>query len=659
MRLKNKKTAEKAEQFCMTESNQKPVQSGTSTLRGSTYQGRGNSGRNPNAHRPNSGPGGVGQPSRGNRPFKRGGKSKRPNTSKTKPWLSEPKGVPLVSATPADPSTLRIIPLGGCDGVGRNMTMLEYGGDIIIIDMGLQFPDEDMPGIDYIIPNIAYLRPRTQNIRAVIFTHGHLDHIGAVPHLLADLGNPPLVATPLTMALIKRRLDDHKFPIKRLKGHQVRSVDEKLTLGKFQVEFFATSHTIMDSLGIIVKTPNGTVVHPGDWKFEDSPKLKHPAEYDRLAERLKGQRSIMLLDSTGATKQGHQMAESEIIGTLERLLGQAKGRVIMATFSSMLERINIVLNIAEKLGKRVAFDGFSMKANVAIAKQLGYLKFKPSTIIDVAQVDDYPLNKVIIMCTGAQGEERASLMRITNGDHRFLKLLKTDTVIFSSSVIPGNERTVQHLKDALYRQASDVYHNELMDVHAGGHAMAGDIALMLQLVKPTYVVPTHGNYYMLRENGKTAMRLGWSPDHVLVPDDGQVISFNRDGGKLTEERVPADHVFVDGLGVGDVSHVVLRDRQALASDGMILVVAAVQGSTGKLIGKPEIITRGLVQPTTTESRSLIEQARQLLRQLLQGASRGKGANVNYIKDQIRNELGQFIVTKIDRRPMILPVIIEV
>lgn len=632
----------------MTESNSKPASAGSSSAP-----------RSGGAQRPHGGSRHGDRRGSGSRPPKRGGKSRRPNTSKTKPWLSEPKGVPAVSATPADPSVLRIIPLAGCDGIGRNMTVLEYGGDIIVIDMGLQFPDEDMPGVDYIIPNIAYLRPRAQNIRAVIFTHGHLDHIGAVPHLLGELGNPPLVATPLTMALIKRRLDDHKFPIKKLKGHQVRSVDEKLTLGKFQVEFFATSHTIMDSLGIIVKTPNGTVVHPGDWKFEDSPKLKHPAEYDRLAERLKGQRSIMLLDSTGATKQGHQMAESEIIGTLERLLTQAKGRVIMATFSSMLERINIVLGIAEKLGKRVAFDGFSMKANVAIAKQLGYLKFKPSTVIDVSQVDSYPPGKVIIMCTGAQGEERASLMRIANGDHRFLKLQKTDTVIFSSSVVPGNERTVQRLKDALYRQAGEVYHNELMDVHAGGHAMAGDIALMLQLVKPAYVVPTHGNYYMLKENGKTALRLGWSPDHVLVPDDGQVISFNREGGKLTDERVPADHVFVDGLGVGDVSHVVLRDRQALASDGMVLVVTAVQGRSGKLIGKPEIITRGLVPPTTQPGRTLIEELRQQVRLALQGGERGKGSNVNYLKDKLRNELGQFIVHKIDRRPMILPVIIVV
>jgi ribonuclease J len=489
-----------------------------------------------------------------------------PNTTKTKPWLNEPKPISPELAKPADPNTLRIIPLGGCDGIGRNMTVIEQGNDILIIDMGLQFPEESMPGIDYIIPNISYLRSRAQNIRAVIFTHGHLDHIGAVPHLLEALGNPPLVATPLTMALIKRRLDDFKFPIKKLRGHQVRSVNERLTLGKFQVEFFATSHTIMDSIGVIVKSPFGTVVQPGDWKFEDSPKIKHPVIYDQLAERLKGQRSIMLLDSTGATKQGHQMAESEITDTLDRMLTSAKGRVIMATFSSMLERINLVLQIAEKAGKKVAFDGFSMKANVAIAKQLGYLKFKPTTIIDVAQTQDYPDGKVIIMCTGAQGEERASLMRIANGDHRFIKLQKTDTVIFSSSVIPGNERTVQRLKDALYRQAGEVYHNELMDVHAGGHAMAGDIALMLQLTKPAYVMPTHGNYYMLVENGKTAMRLGWSPDHVLVPDDGQVVSFDQAGGKVTNERVPAEHVFVDGLGVGDVSHIVLRDRQALASN---------------------------------------------------------------------------------------------
>lgn len=579
---------------------------------------------------------------------------------KGRSWLNKGQGGPIAPkpAAPVDPRLLRIIPLAGCECVGRNMTVIEYGGDILIVDMGLQFPEEDMPGVDYIIPNISYLRPRVKQIRGALFTHGHLDHIGAVPHLLGDLGNPPIIATPLTMAMIKRRLDDFKYGVKKLHGHQIKSVNERLTLGKFQIEFFATSHNIMDSIGVLIKVPGWTIIHPGDWKFEDSAQVRHPAAYEQLAARLRGQRTILLSDSTGSTKPGFQLSEQEIIGTLQKIITQAQGRAILATFSSHLERIKLVLEIAEKFGKKVAFDGFSMKSNVAIAKQLGYLKFKPTNVIDISQIHNYPDNKVVIVCTGAQGEERASLMRMANGEHRDIKLKNTDTIIFSSSVVPGNERTVQRLKDVLYRKAGEVYHSELMDVHAGGHALAGDMELLLKILRPTCVVPTHGNHYMLKENAKLAKRLGYKNDYVLVPDDGQVISFNREAGKLTEERVPSDYIFVDGLGVGDVSHIVLRDRQALANDGMMLVIVTVRGRTGQLSAKPEIISRGLVHPTK-ESRGLIEQTRQKIKELLHDADQTAPSNSNYLKDKLRNELGKFIYQKTHRRPMILPVIIEV
>ncbi|MDD4995228.1 MAG: ribonuclease J [Patescibacteria group bacterium] len=549
---------------------------------------------------------------------------------------------------------LKIISLGGLEEVGRNCTLIEYGNDIIMIDLGLQFPEEDMPGIDYIIPNITYLRGKERNIRGVIITHGHYDHIGGIPHLIPRLGNPPIYAMPITNAIIKKRQED--FQNAKLNLHNV-TLQDTLTLGKFRVEFFHVNHNIPDSMGVVITTPVGTIVHTGDWKFDFTPVDNQPIDLGHIA--LVGQRGVLALlsDSTNASQLGSQISEMEIGHNLEQIIQQAPGRLIIGTFASLLARIKQVIECAERLDKKVAIDGYGMKTNVEIAKQMGYIKFNPRTIIDVSQVDHYPPEKIIILCTGAQGEERASLMRIANNEHRFVRIRPGDTIVFSSSVIPGNERTIQRLKDTLARKGAEIIHYQMMDVHAGGHAKADDVKLMVRLVNPKYFIPIEGNHYLLRLNAKVAMSVGMNPKNILIADNGQVMEFTRDNGYLTQTRVPTDYVFVDGLGVGDISQVVLRDRQVLAEDGMVVIIATVDAKTGKLLGNPDIISRGFVY--MKENKQLIEQTRHMVKKLVQDRDPKSAADNDYIKNKIRNEVGQYLFKKTERRPMILPVIIEV
>ncbi len=551
---------------------------------------------------------------------------------------------------------LRIAVLGGLEEVGRNCTMLEYGEDIIIIDMGLQFPEEDMPGIDYIIPNIGYLRGKEKNIKGVIITHAHYDHIGGIPHLIPELGYPPMYGLPLTNAIIKKRQEDYKGT-QPLNIHNL-TLEDKLRLGVFELEFFHLNHNIPDSMGVVVHTPEGTIVHTGDWKFDYQPVSgDKPADLQRIAQI--GSRGVLALlsDSTNASQPGHQMSESEIGTNLDDIIGKAPGRLIIGTFASLLARIKQIIEVAEKYGKIVALDGFSMKSNIEIAKVLGYLKFNPKTLIDLKNINQYPENKTVIICTGAQGEKNASLMRIANGEHRMIKLVAGDTVVFSSSVIPGNERTVQRLKDTLFRKGAEVIHYQMMDVHAGGHAKADDVKLMIRLLSPQYYVPIEGNHFLLHYNARVAESMGYSKDHVFIADNGQVIEFKNGVGTLTKEKLPADYVFVDGLAVSDETNVVLRDRQVLAEDGMVVVIATVDTHTGKLIQNPDIISRGFV--FLKSNKELIEDLRHRVKKMVIDSDPLSWADTNYIRNKIRDYVGQFLYTKTEKRPMVLPVVIEV
>lgn len=553
---------------------------------------------------------------------------------------------------------LRIIPLGGQEEVGRNMTVFEYGQDIVILDMGLQFPEEDMPGIDYIIPDTRYLIGKERNIKAIFLSHGHLDHIGAVPHLLPKLGWPPVYASKLTLSLVRKRLEEAKLA-QYLKAYEIKSITETVTLGSIRVSFFDVAHSIMDALGVVIQTPVINVIHPGDWRYDINPDTGVYNDFSQLAKwNTRTTPSVLMMESLGSTKEGSQLSEIEVMRNIKNIVEKAPGRIIIATFSSMLERVGQIISIADMVGKKVALDGFSMKSNIEIAKKIGYLKFKPQTLIDIKRIHDYPANKVIIVCTGAQGEDRAVLMRIASGDHRHVKIEKSDTIVFSSSVIPGNERSIQRLKDSLYRQGADVIHKEIMDVHGGGHALIEDIKLLIRQVKPKYLIPVYANHYLLREGGKVAMSIGFPPQNILYLDNGSVAEATPLGLKLAPQSVPIEYVFVDGLGVGDISQVVLRDRQILAGDGMVVVVVTVNAKTGDLIGSPDIISRGFVY--MKDNKKMIDETRNKIKQILKGHNSVKSAgNEAYLKDKLRNDIGQFLFTKIQRRPMILPVVIEV
>lgn len=566
-----------------------------------------------------------------------------------------------VNIKPAPRDRLRIAVLGGCEEVGRNCTMLEYNDDIILIDMGLQFPEEDMPGVDYIIPNMSYLRGKERNVRGLVVTHGHYDHIGAIPHTIPQIGNPPIYSLPITNAIIKRRQVD--FKTAPLNINNVK-IGEKIRLGAFTVSLFHLNHNIPDSAGIFVETPVGNICHTGDWKFDFHPVGTEPTDYQEIA--LIGNEGILCLmgDSTNSSVPGHQISEEEIGKTLQHLISEAPGRIIIGTFASLLSRVKQIIEISEKQGKKVALDGYSMKSNVEIAKELGFIDASMKTFISIDEVDNYPPEQIVVVCTGAQGERNAALMRIANDEHRSVRIQPGDTVVFSSSVVPGNERSVQRLKDLLYRKRASVVHYQMMDVHAGGHAKKEDIKLMLSLLKPKYYVPIEGNHFLLRENANVAQSVGWSDENVFVADNGQVMEFTRPRkvgemgeGRLTNDRLPTDYVFVDGLGVGDVSDVVLRDRQVLADDGMVVVIAQVDRKSGKLVGSPDIVSRGFI--FMKENKDLIQQTRSRIKKIIIDHG-GKGtADIDNIKNKLRNDIGQFLFQKTERRPMVLPVVIEV
>ena len=552
---------------------------------------------------------------------------------------------------------LRIIPLGGLEEVGRNMTVFEYGQDIIIVDMGLQFPDEDQPGIDYIIPDITYLKGKEKNIRGVLITHGHYDHIGGIPHIMEKIGNPPIYMTELTRGIVMKRQDDFKDKAP-LNIHTVRKTD-RIRLGSFSVEFFHVNHTIPDAVGLAITTPVGTIIHTGDFKFDHSPISDAPADVAKIA-RLGSENVLALMsDSTDSQTPGYSISESKIAKSMDEIFEHTEGRLIIGTFAALISRIQSVVSAAEKHGRKVAVDGYSMRTNVEIAKTLGYLQTKKNTLIPINKVNEYPDNKVVILCTGAQGESNAVLMRIVNGEHRFVKVHKDDTFIFSSSVIPGNERSVQALMDAIYRKDAKVIHYKMMDVHAGGHARQEDLKMMINLIRPKYLIPIHGNYFMLKLHGELGVSVGMDPKNILIGGNGKVFEFDyRGNGKVIDEKISTNYVMVDGLGVGDIGEVVLRDRQVLAQDGMFVITVIIDSKTKKIIGKPQVTSRGFI--FVKENFDLVNATKKKVEEVVeQKTSADLAVNWDYVKNNIREVVGSFLYSKTQRRPMVLPVVIEV
>ncbi|MEK9209304.1 MAG: ribonuclease J [Patescibacteria group bacterium] len=561
---------------------------------------------------------------------------------------------------------LRIIPLGGMEEVGRNMVIFEYlnpasgrDGDIIIVDMGLQFPEENMPGIDYIIPNISYLLPRKNKIRGIIISHAHFDHIGAIPHLIPQLGqNLPIYGTDLTVAVIAKRQED--FQENSVQRLNLKTVDNnaELDLGIFHIEFFGVSHNIPGSLGTIIKTPLGIIVHTGDYKLDLKSDIAGKTDIEKIRELGKREVLALMSDSTNAKEPGYQFSEKEIKKELEEIVKNAKGRLIIGTFASLLGRLNQIIALAEKHKKKLVIDGRSMKTNIEIGRRLGYIKYNPKSIIPIQEIHKYPPEKIIILATGAQGEGKAVLMRIVNREHKYLRIEPGDTVIFSSSVIPGNERSVQNLTDKLYRDGAEVINYRMLDIHAGGHAKQEDLKEMIKMIKPKYLIPIEGNHSFLKIHAKLAMEDGFASDNILIADNGQVIEAYDKKMRLTKEYAPANYVMVDGLGIGDVKEVVLRDRQMLSEDGIFVVITVIDSQTGKVKGSPDIISRGFVY--LRESQELLRETRRLIiKTIEETAGQMHPINWTYVKDNLRDRVGKFLFKKTERRPMVLPVVIEV
>jgi ribonuclease J len=568
---------------------------------------------------------------------------------------------PLPHTPPPKGGRVRVIPLGGLDEIGENMTVVEYegpgshaGGDIVIIDMGLMFPTEDMPGIDFVIPDTSYLQRNKHRIRGAIITHGHLDHTGAIPYILDRIGNPPIYAMPLTIGLIKQRLMEFNLD-RTARLHSLRSTDEVLQLGALKVTFFRINHSIPDGIGVAIHTPLGALVFTADFKFDFTPVDGKPAELHKIAELGTAGVLAGFSDSTNVEKPGHTPSEREVGDTFQRLFSRAQGRVLVTTFASSISRVQLVIDAAMAHQRKVAVSGRSMEQNLEVALRLGYLRAQRSAFVKLDQIRSLPDSRVCILTTGGQGQEASALSRMSRGEHRTVKIRAGDTVILSSSPIPGNEKAVQTLMNNLSKLGARVIYNKLIDVHVSGHAYQEDLKLMLALMRPKYFVPIHGDHLKLTQHAELASAIGVDPKHIFVLSNGQIVEFTREGGRIAKERLPGNYVLVDGLGIGDIGEVVLRERQHMAADGMFVVIATVDHKTGALVAPPEIISRGFVYMHS--SSELLDQTKRRVEEVFKSARPAE--NWTPIKDQIRDDLGQFLFGKTQRRPLVLPVIIEV
>ena len=572
---------------------------------------------------------------------------------------SRTKTMPDIKQPPRNPDAMYLLPLGGLEEIGRNSAAVEYKDSIVIIDLGLMFPTENMHGIDYIIPDISPLYGKEKKIKGVIITHAHYDHFGAAPHLLPKLGNPPVYGSEFTMRLVEKRATD--FPDYAKPKVNITKPHQKFRLGHFEIETFHVNHSVPNAFGVVVRSPAGAIAFTGDFKFDTNPVNDLPADESHIKQIGDQGISILYTDSTGAEREGHSISESTIETNLEKIFqAHPNQRIIAATFSSMIDRLQQMVSLAEKYGRKVAIDGYSMKTNVEIAREIGFMKVNKSTIISAEEGSKLPPSKVLVLCTGAQGEDNAVLMRIVNKEHRSLELQAGDIVIFSSSVIPGNESSVQVVKDQIYKQGAEVYHYKMMDIHSGGHGQQDDLLHMMELVRPQYLIPAHGYFSFRAELAKLAVKHGMRRDQILLPSNGNVIEITPNKVRISEEVYEINHVMVDGLGVGDVGNVVLRDRQVLASDGMVVLIATVDGRSGELVGDPDLISRGFIY--IKEQQQLIQETRQHIRRVIErqsGKGHGGEPNWTHLKATLRDSVGQFLFQKTERRPMVLPVIVEV
>jgi len=547
---------------------------------------------------------------------------------------------------------LRVIPLGGLEQIGMNMTAFEYGDSIIVVDCGMAFPEDDMFGVDLVIPDISYLEENQKKVRGFFITHGHEDHIGAIPYVLRKV-NAPIYATKLTMGIIDHKLEEHNM--QKSVRRKVVSYGTNVNAGAFHVEFIRTNHSIQDAAALAIYSPAGTIVHTGDFKVDYTPVFGDAIDLQRFAEIGKKGVLALMCDSTNAERPGFTPSERTVGRQFDNIFAEhTSTRIIIATFASNVDRVQQIINSANKYGRKVVVEGRSMVNIISTAIELGYINIPDNTLISVDELRNYPDDKTCIITTGSQGESMAALSRMANGSHKKIQIKPSDTIIFSSHPIPGNEKSVGKIINELYRKGTNVI---FQDVHVSGHACEEDIKLIYSLVKPKYAIPVHGEYKHLKAQERIVSSLGYDADHRFILKSGDVLEFDRRGNAAVNGSVKTGAVMVDGLGVGDVGNIVLRDRQHLAEDGIIIVVLALDGRTGAILSGPDIVSRGFVY--VRDAEDLMENARNVLEDRLDDLESQGIRDWSRIKSEVRSTLSEFVWKETQRDPMILPIIQEI
>lgn len=548
--------------------------------------------------------------------------------------------------------TLSVIPLGGVEEIGLNMMALEYNNDIIVIDAGLMFPEEDMLGVDFVIPDFSYLIDNKEKIRGVILTHGHEDHTGALPFLLKGV-NVPVFGTPLTLGLVKEKLDEHNLEHVKLVSVRPR---ETVNFGVFSVEFIRVTHSIVDGVGLGIETPLGLVVHTGDFKIDPTPVDGQLMDFLKFSEYGEKGTLLLLSDSTNAEKGGFTFSEKEVRRAFEDIFSQSGGRIIIATFASNIHRIQQAIDVAVKYGRKVILCGKSIVSNAQIALDLGYLRIPQNTWLRLEDINNLKDEEIVILTTGSQGEPMSVLSRIATDEHKYIKIKEGDTVILSAKMIPGNERSIGKIVNHLFRRGANVIYEKVSEVHVSGHASKEELKLMLSLVKPKYFMPIHGEYRHLVYHSILAKKLDIPPENIFILKNGEILEITQHGASKNG-RVNSGRIYIDGKGIGDVEEMVLRDRLRLAHDGIVLIIVAVEKLTGNIISGPEIISRGFVFEDA--SQEIINNVRDLLTNTVKEMDKDLVSDMSLLKAKLRSTLKKYLRNTMDRRPMIMPIVFEV
>ena len=548
---------------------------------------------------------------------------------------------------------VKIIPLGGLNEIGKNMTAIEYKNDIVIIDCGLKFPDEDMFGIDVVIPDITYLLKHKDKVSGIFLTHGHENHIGALPYVLKQL-NVPVYGTKLTLGIVQSKLKEHNL----LSTTELITVKPRdvVRLNSVSVEFIKTNHSIADSVAIAIHTPLGAVLHTGDFKVDYTPIDGEPMDFARFAELGKKGVLLMMADSTNVERPGYTMSEKIVGESLCRIFGKSKGRIIVATFASNIHRIQQIIDAAAMYGRKVAVSGRSMENIVQVAIELGYIKIEKENLVSIDQINKYNNDEIVIITTGSQGEPMSALARMATSEHRKVNIVSGDTIIISATPIPGNEKLVSRVIDQLFKKGAEVVYGSSEAVHVSGHACQEELKLMQTLVRPKYFIPVHGEYRHLKQHGELANSIGVPKSNILIPEIGDVIEVTRNSIKKSGSVI-SGQIFVDGLGVGDVGNIVIRDRKHLSQDGILTVVVTLSKENKAIIAGPDIISRGFVY--VRESEKLMDEARDIVRNVFAKCEEQKITDWSTLKSTVRDELRSFLYEKTKRKPMILPIIMEI